>query len=144
MLVADILAAKSDSVVTTNPNERVAIVTHRLRAKQIGAAVVSPNDRQVAGIISERDIIYGIAQYGSNALDMPVASLMNRSPEMCSPDDTIVSIMARITNRRVRHIVVVEDSRLTGVVSIGDVLKHRLDELQTEANVLRDYAIAVH
>jgi CBS domain-containing protein len=142
MKVADILAAKGRNVSTVRPNERIETLTHRLRLERIGALIVTSNGVDVEGIISERDIVYGLAVHGRDALDMTASALMNLSVPTCRPEDTIASVMAKLTAKRVRHLAVIEDGRLVGIVSIGDVIKRRLDEVELEANVLRDYAIA--
>jgi CBS domain-containing protein len=98
----------------------------------------------VIGIITERDIVHGLAARGAALLEMPVSLLMTREPITCTPDDDVTTVMARMTRFRVRHLPVVVDGRLAGIVSIGDVVKSRLDELQTEANVLREAFLARH
>lgn len=141
MKVADILAAKGRNVSTVQPAERIETLTHRLRLERIGALIVTSNGRDVEGIISERDIVYGLAEHGQQALKMPASALMNLSVPTCRPDDTMASVMAKLTTARVRHLAVIESGRLVGIISIGDVIKRRLDEVELEANVLRDYAI---
>jgi CBS domain-containing protein len=142
MKVVDILAAKGRNVLTVRPTERIETVTHRLRLERIGALVVTSSGHGVDGIISERDIVYGVAVHGPEALNMAASDLMNRAVATCRPDDTIASVMAKLIDQRVRHLVVVEGGRLVGIISIGDVIKRRLDEVELEANVLRDYAIS--
>lgn len=142
MKVVDILAAKGRNVSTVRPNERIETVTHRLRLERIGALVVTSSGHGVDGIISERDIVYGVAVHGPEALNMAASDLMNRAVATCRPDDTIASVMAKLIDQRVRHLVVVESGQLVGIISIGDVIKRRLDEVELEANVLRDYAIS--
>lgn len=142
MKVANILASKGHAVVTVRPNEKIETVAHRLRLERIGAAVVSPNGRQVLGIISEREIVYGMAEYGRAVLEKTAADLMSKSVVTSAPSDTIAAVMQLITHRRVRHLPVLDGDALVGIISIGDVVKHRLDEIEAEANVLRDYAVA--
>ncbi len=144
MHVSDILKSKGSSVVTTGPDETVAATARLLNVKRIGAVVVCDTAGAVAGIISERDIIHAIAVNGERALDMPVREVMTREVLNCGTDDTISAIMKTMTKRRVRHLPVVEGGALKGMVSIGDVVKHRLEETELEARVLRDYVLAAH
>ena len=142
MKVSTILKAKGDKVVTIRPESTVAIVVQQLRADRIGAIVVCEEAGVILGIISERDIVNGLAERGAEILSCGVSEFMSRSVVTCTPDDTVKQIMALMTYRRVRHLPVVDGGRLRGIVSIGDVVKNRLDELELEANVLRDAYIA--
>lgn len=139
MLVREVLARKGTKVFTIHPDLIAAEVCARLRSKRIGAAVVVDRWGKVAGIISERDVVYGIGRYGKTALGMAVGELMTTPAPTCTPDDEIGHIMALMTHRRVRHVAVMNGGLLAGIVSIGDVVKHRLDEMQLEVNVMRDY-----
>jgi CBS domain-containing protein len=143
MKVADILQTKGSTVRTLPPNATVFELSQRLRAEQIGAMIVSNDDRSIDGIISERDIAYGLAVYGSQLPGIAVSKLMAKAVVVCSPEDSITDVMKLMTQRRVRHLPVKHGEQLVGIISIGDVLKHRLGEMQLEANVLRDYAVAV-
>lgn len=142
MKVQSILKAKGTEVATTPPDATIATVAQQLKQKGIGALVVSEDGTSVLGLIAERDIVHGLADHGAKLLGLPVSQLMTRSVVTCTPDDGIKSVMALMTRHRVRQIPVVEGGRLRGIVSIGDVVKHRLDELEMEANVLRDAFIA--
>jgi CBS domain-containing protein len=142
MKVLDILRVKGSSVVTVPPNTTLLTLVHRLKLERVGAIVVSQDGKTVDGIISERDVAWGLAEHGADLLNLRVADLMTKSVLTCSPDDTITSIARIMTERRLRHLPVLLKGELVGVVSIGDVVKHRLDEMQLEANVLRDYATA--
>jgi len=142
MKVADILAVKSSDIATTRPDSRVSTVAGLLKLKRIGALVVSDDGDHIAGIISERDIVQGLVDHGEELLKMPVSEIMTRTVKTCAPDAAITEIMAEMTRSRIRHLPVVTDGRLIGIVSIGDVVKNRLDELQSEANVLRDYFVS--
>ena len=144
MKVASILKVKGSSVATTQPDATIATVARELTRQGIGALVVSENGASVLGMIGERDIVHGLAEHGARLLDMRVAQLMTRAVITCVPDDSITRVMAQMTRHRVRQIPVVEGGRLQGIVSIGDVVKHRLDELETEANVLREAFLARH
>ncbi len=144
MKVAEILKEKGGEVMTVRPTEKVETLAHRLRMAGIGALVVTGDKGEVIAIVSERDIVHAIAEHGGAALEMTVADIMTRRPVTCSPEDSVSRIARVMTERRVRHLPVVEGGRLTGVVSIGDVVKNRLAEMELEANVLRDIAIAGH
>jgi CBS domain-containing protein len=144
MKVASILKAKGSTVSTTPPRTSVATAARLLRDQRIGALVVSEDGASVLGIVTERDIVHGLADRGSSLLELPVSLVMAREPVTCTPDDDIPTVMSRMTRLRVRHLPVVVGGRLEGIVSIGDVVKHRLDELETEANVLREAFLARH
>ncbi len=145
MHVAEILKSKGRKVVTVRPDLSIEHFAQRLRLEGIGAAVVSTDGATIDGIISERDVVRGLAEHGSAGLaDMHVADLMTKAVVTCSPDDTISHVSNVMTRQRIRHLPVTEDRRLIGIVSIGDVVRHRLDELELETNVLRDYAVSRH
>jgi CBS domain-containing protein len=138
MNVDGILRGKGAAVVTIGPDATVDTLVHRLRDERIGAIVVSEDGRAVLGIISERDVVRGLAERGSHILDMPVAELMTRQVVSCTPRDTVKQVMSEMTRRRIRHLPVLADGVLCGIVSIGDVVKNRLEEMETETNVLRE------
>jgi CBS domain-containing protein len=146
MQVREILAAKGQRVVTIRPDATIATAVHRLALERIGALVVSEDGSTIAGILSERDIVQGLAQDGGAIMgtDRRVADLMTKNVTACRPDDQVKAIMAEMTRRRVRHLPVVENGRLIGIVSIGDVVKSRLEEMELETLVLRDAYIAAH
>ena len=139
MNVASILKSKGKNVVTTRPDAKIAEVVRELKDERIGALVVSEDKIEVLGIISERDIVRGLADHGLDLLDMRVDELMTREVFTCAPTDRTSKLMAKITERRIRHLPVIENGALCGIVSIGDVVKVRLDEIESEANALRDY-----
>ena len=139
MNVETILRSKGRSVVTIAPDATIAAATALLRAKGIGALVVSADGATVAGILSERDIVHALAERGAALLDLPVAALMTRHVFTCKPGDSIAELMAEMTQHRIRHLPVVENGRLVGIVSIGDVVKNRLDEVEDEASSLRQF-----
>ncbi len=143
MLVSDILRTKGPAVETVRPDDTALSFSKQLRAQRIGATVVSRDGVSLDGIISERDLAYGLAVHGAHLPHVLVSDLMTTAVITCSPHDTVATVMAVMTQRRIRHLPVLENGRLVGLISIGDVLKHRLGEIQMEANVLRDYAIAV-
>jgi CBS domain-containing protein len=142
MLVADILKAKGSKVITVRPDLNIGHLAQRLRMERVGALVVSETGATADGIISERDVAHGLAEHGAEVLMRTVADLMTKAVLTCSPSDTIAQVAKAMTERRVRHMPVTEGKRLVGIISIGDVVKHRLDELDLEANVMRDYAVA--
>ncbi len=142
MHVADILKTKGGEVVTTGPGESLAATVRLLNAKNIGATVVRAAHGAVIGLISERDIIRIIAANGERALEMQVRDVMTSDVKSCKTTDTISEVMKLMTVYRFRHMPVIEDGELKGIVSIGDIVKNRLDETEMEARVLRDYVLA--
>jgi CBS domain-containing protein len=141
MKVRDMLAAKGDKVATVKPDATIETVLHRLKLEGVGALVVSADDETVSGIISERDIVRGLPGQGGALLGMKVSEIMTREVKTCAPDATVQNIMAEMTRSRFRHMPVVNDGKLCGIISIGDVVKNRLEELETETHVLRDYIV---
>ena len=141
MRVADILRIKGSTVKTVTPNETALELSEKLRAAQIGAMIVSDDGSTIDGIISERDLAYGLAAHGRELPRIAVSKLMTKVVFVCSPEDSITDVMKLMTQRRIRHLPVKDGAHLMGIISIGDVLKHRLGEVQLEANVLRDYAM---
>jgi CBS domain-containing protein len=139
MDVASILKSKGKNVITGRPDAKIATIVHKLKDGKIGALVVSEDNIKVQGIISERDIVRGLADHGLYLLDMRVDELMTREVFTCAPTDQISKLMAQMTERRIRHLPVMENGALCGIVSIGDVVKVRLDEIEYEAKALRDY-----
>ena len=126
-------------MATIRPDQTIAAALAALRDRNIGALVVSEDDQQVDGIISERDIVHGLADHGSALLSLNVAEVMTRRVVTCGPADSVADLMAEMTNRRIRHLPVVHDGRLVGIVSIGDLVKNRLDEIEYEARSLRSF-----
>jgi CBS domain-containing protein len=139
MNVDAILRTKGREVAVIRPQETVGTVVDMLIAKNIGALVVSENGESVDGIISERDIVHGLAARGADLLALKVAEVMTRPVVTCDPADSVDQLMAEMTNRRIRHFPVVQDGRLCGIVSIGDVVKSRLGEVEYEARSLRSF-----
>lgn len=142
MRVSNILAAKGTRVETIGPGEVVSRALLKLTTLGIGALVVSSNDR-VLGVLSERDIVQGLHKHGGYVLGMPAAALMSKNVPVCSPEDTIRTVMSEMTRTRHRHVPVVSEGKLAGIVSLGDVVKHRLEEMELETRVLRE-AYIVH
>jgi CBS domain-containing protein len=139
MLIAQILAGKGRDVISTRPEATIDEVAHLLNDKRIGAVVVLEAGRQLCGIISERDLARGLARHGAALLQMQVADLMTRGVVTCAPEDDLQTLMQRMTEGRFRHLPVVKDGNLSGIISIGDVVKHRLQELEVETHMLQDY-----
>jgi len=137
--VSDILKHKGYDVVTIDPDRSVSSVAEVLTDNRIGATPVTDGQGRLIGIISERDIIRGLTQYGAAALSLPAERLMTHEVMTCSSGDPIVGLMEVMTNRRIRHLPVVQNGRLEGIVSIGDVVKQRLAEAQFELDALRRY-----
>jgi CBS domain-containing protein len=139
MLIAQILAGKGHEVVSTRPDATIAEVAGLLKAERIGAVVVTSEAGELCGIISERDLARGLADYGADLLQMRVRDLMTTEVSTCAPDDGIDQLMQQMTEGRFRHLPVMQDGRMIGLISIGDVVKHRLQELEAETHLLHDY-----
>lgn len=142
MKISDILSHKGSEIVAILPSETLAAAAKKLAQHRIGALIVRDRLGRLAGMLSERDIVSAMAQHGEAALAMTVNDAMTPDVVTCRPSDTVREIMALITVRRVRHIPVCEGDKLLGIVSIGDVLKSRLDEKELELNMLRDLSLA--
>lgn len=138
MKVDALLKAKGDKVVTTQANAPVGLVLQQLKRHAVGAVVVITGEDRVTGLISERDIARGVAGHGADLAKMRVAELMTRTVRTCGLADDLRQIMSVMTQARVRHLPVVDNGRLCGIVSIGDVVKSLLDDATLEVNVLRD------
>ena len=139
MNVAAILRQKGRAVTTVSPATTLLEVAHKLAAKRIGAIVVVGVRGEVAGIISERDIIRVLAGTGPTCLTRPVSEVMTRDVVTCQEADTLDELMAMMTARRFRHLPVVTDGALVGIISIGDVVKHHVAEVEMEATAMREY-----
>jgi len=139
MRISDVIRRKGDLVVTVRSDETVERLIAMLDEHRIGALVVSDDDGVVSGIVSERDVVRQLHSAGGAVLQQTVADIMTRDVFTCSPDDPIDELARQMTERRVRHVPVVVDGRLRAIVSIGDVVKQRIDELQTERDQLVGY-----
>lgn len=142
--VATLLARKGTAVVTIVPDATLSEAAGELTRRGIGALVVSDDDQTVLGIISERDIVRAVATAGTDALQVAVSSVMVREVITCTRATTSESLMATMTDQRVRHVPVLEDGRLAGIVSIGDVVKQRIDELLDETSHLEAYVTGTY
>lgn len=138
MLVSQILRAKGDLVFTVTPNDTVAAVAALLHSRRVGALVVLDGDR-VVGIVSERDIVRIVAEGGGAMLAHPVSRCMTHDVLFAEPGETIDSLLTRMTDRRVRHLPICKDDRLLGIVSIGDLVKWKISEVEAEADNLKAY-----
>ena len=143
-----------ETCLAIQPGERVTLIADRpsrsvaaslaeaikvLAEKRIGAALILGADRRIAGIISERDIVRALAERGATVLGEPVSQTMTRKVETCNENETVATIMERMTAGKFRHMPVVDQGRLVGVVSIGDIVKHRVHEMERESVAMRDY-----
>src|SRR5579863_9294938 len=139
MNVHTILRNKGKSVVTIHPDATIERAVAVLHLRGIGALVVSDDGETVSGILSERDIVDSLARAGGELLGAKVSEVMTAPVITCGPSDGVGELMAEMTSRRVRHFPVVEDGRLIGIVSIGDLVKSRLDEIEHEAHRMREF-----
>jgi CBS domain-containing protein len=139
MNVKHILSQKGADVRTLEPTATLSDAMDILAKRRIGALVITGADRRIVGIISERDIVRAIAEHGTGTLQSPVSEMMTRKVVTCGQNETIAEIMGRMTAGKFRHVPVVEQGRLIGIVSIGDIVKARLEELEQEHDALRDY-----
>ena len=139
MDVATILKRKGSAVLTVTPEISIAAVVKILREKRIGVVVVSDDGKRVQGILSERDVVRWLADDGAAVLDRPARELMTREVKTCKPKDQIADLMAQMSTHRIRHLPVVENGALGGMISIGDVVKYRLEEIEFEAEALKQY-----
>jgi CBS domain-containing protein len=140
MKVSDILAVKGHLVVTVQASDTIGALSERLKERRIGAAVVSRDGQQVDGVISERDIAYGLAVHRAGLHSLPVSTLMTTTVITCAPGDKVSDVASTMVARNIRHVPVVEDNRLVGMISIRDVLNFRVDDLQQQTNMLRAFA----
>ena len=139
MRISGLLRDKGDFVATIAPEATVTEVLAGLAEHGVGALVVTSDGAQIAGIVSERDIVRALHHRGIAILSEPVSTVMTADVHTCSPDASVDSLMAVLTERRIRHVPVVVDGVLAGIVSIGDVVKHRLHELEDENTKLVEY-----
>jgi CBS domain-containing protein len=139
MIVNRILSIKGRDVVTIEPNRTLGEAAKLLSERRIGALLVTDARWPVLGILSERDIVRAVSAHGTEALDKPVANFMTEKVVTCTTQTAITDVMEVMTQGKFRHIPVVEDGSLLGIVSIGDVVKLRLEEIEAEAQAIRDY-----
>jgi CBS domain-containing protein len=139
MTVKAILARKGTDVATTDPSATLADTVQLLSARRIGAVVVTGADRRIVGILSERDVVRVLAEKGPAALDAPIAEVMTRKVTTCGLRDTVKELMERMTEGKFRHVPVIDQGRLAGIISIGDVVKSRVHEMEQESAALQEY-----
>ena len=137
MSIESILRRKGTDVTTIAPEASIKRAADWLRAKNIGALVVTSGDT-VVGLVSEREIVHAFSRHGEAAGSMPVREIMQHGVTTVSPDESVIRVMNLMTHHRVRHMPVLRDGKLAGIVSIGDIVKYRLEDLELETNVLRD------
>jgi CBS domain-containing protein len=139
MNVKAILAAKGGDITCIEPTADLAAAAKLLSTRRIGAVVIRGVGGRLAGILSERDIVRALSEHGAGALALPVGQVMTRDVATCGEDDTVASIMERMTTGKFRHMPVIANGRLAGLISIGDVVKQRVEEIESESEAMRDY-----
>ena len=139
MTISIILASKGREVVTIAPSASLASAVGLLVEKRIGAVLILGADRRVVGILSERDVVRALAERGAGALEEPVSQTMTRKVSTCNENESVFNIMERMTDERSRHVPVVDQGKLVGIVSIGDVVKHRLQEMERDSAAMHNY-----
>ena len=139
MTVKEILSRKGTDVVTAEPNATLSEAVKLLAARRIGAVVITGADRRIVGILSERDIVRTLAEKGAQALENSISEVMTRKVITCGAGETVPEIMERMTVGKFRHVPVVEQGRLTGIISIGDVVKSRVQQMEQESAALQEY-----
>jgi len=140
--VRTILKAKGSSVVTSLAKANLQRISQLIAQYRIGAVVIVDDEGHPQGIVSERDIVNALSAFGAAALDMAAEEVMSRALLTCTPEHTAEDLLSMMTNSRVRHLPVVVEGRLVGIISIGDVVKRKLDEAAAEVGMLRDYVMA--
>ena len=139
MTVKTILSAKGGDVISIEPTATLETAVKTLTKHRIGALLVLGPDRRVIGILSERDIVRALGEHGAEVLTKPLAQVMTRNVVTCGETETVGTIMERMTTGKFRHVPVIEQDQVVGIISIGDVVKHRLHEMERESAALRDY-----
>ena len=139
MNLADVLHDKSKNIYKLKDGDSIATAATMLTEKKIGALLVEDDNAKLIGIISERDIVGGMGPHGADLHDVRVSELMTPNPVCCKPQDSILDAMAMMTDRHFRHLPVFDGEDLIGLVSLGDLVKHRINEIQAEAEAMRQY-----
>jgi CBS domain-containing protein len=139
MILADLLRDKSPDVIKIRANDCIADAAIALTENKIGALLVQGDSGTIVGILSERDIVGGMGPHGADLHDVPVSELMTVDLIKCAPEDTVLEAMAMMTDRRIRHLPVFKGDELMGVISVGDLVKCRISEVQAEAEAMRQY-----
>ena len=139
MKLAELLKAKQKEIAKISQDSTIAEAANTFAERKIGALLVDDQDSAIVGILSERDIVRGMSQHGTSLHDLKVSELMTTNLIRCAPGDTVNEAMAMMTDRRIRHLPVFDDEQLVGFISIGDLVKCRMMEVQSEAEALRQY-----
>jgi CBS domain-containing protein len=139
MSVSHILKSKGRDVITGSTKDNLGSIAQTLAAKRIGAIVILSDSGKIEGIVSERDVVRCLAAEGAKALDVPVSKIMTKGVKTCSDDDSETELMAMMTENRIRHLPVVDKGKLTGMISIGDVVKFRIEAIEREAADMKAY-----
>lgn len=139
MNIREILEAKGKQVFSVKPTDTIAALSKELRAHGVGGAVVSRDGRSIDGVITERDVMYGLGIHGAGLHELPVSELMTENVITCAPNDTVASVASIMLARKIRHVPIEEDGRLIGMLSIRDMLKERIDHLQQATAQLRSF-----
>jgi CBS domain-containing protein len=139
MTVSHILQAKGRDVITASPTSKVSDVARILSERRIGAVVITGAGGRIEGIVSERDVVRHVGKEGAAALDLPASAIMTRTVRTAQEDDTEAELMALMTEHRIRHLPVVNEGKLGGMISIGDVVKHRIEAIEREAAEMKAY-----
>lgn len=139
MILAEVLRGKSHDIIKINASACVADAAAALMENRIGSLLVEDDSDNIVGILSERDIVGGMEPHGADLHDVPVSDLMTVELIKCAPGDTVLEAMAMMTDRRVRHLPVYDGNELLGVISVGDLVKCRISEVQAEAEAMRQY-----
>lgn len=142
MSIAAILKSKGNGVITAEPDTRIAVAVERMKRDAIGALLISTDGRNLLGLLSERDILHGLVKHGAGLVKLRVCDIMREPEAVCSPDDSLKRAMQTMTTKRARQLPVLDPQCLCGIVSIGDVVKYLLEEVDLEINVLRDLCAA--
>lgn len=139
MRVRELLNRKPAGVVSISPLATTAAAARLLMERGVGGLSVVDSEGKLVGFVSERDVVRVVDRHGKDIRETPVSDIMRRPAPVCSMDDSVRDVMARLTRERLRHLVVMDGTRVAGVISVGDIVKQRLEQLETEAGVLRDY-----
>ena len=139
MIIADLLRLRNNDVFKIKSTDCIADAANELTERKIGALLVEDDAGKVVGILSERDIVGGMGPHGADLHDVPVSELMTTKIVKCAPRDTVLEAMAMMTDRRIRHLPVFDGDNLAGLISVGDLVKCRISEVQAEAEAMRQY-----
>jgi len=139
MIIADLLRLRNNDVFKIKSTDCIADAANELTERKIGALLVEDDAGKVVGILSERDIVGGMGPHGADLHDVPVSELMTTKIVKCAPKDTVLEAMAMMTDRRIRHLPVFDGDNLAGLISVGDLVKCRISEVQAEAEAMRQY-----